>query len=337
MIHAFTLQRYLELMRLRGFEAEAVLSGTGVDPQRVQDRGYLIDAERRRAVIGNMIQLAGSAALGFEFGRQLRISQLGAVGHVLVSSHSIAEQYDAWVRYAQTLLGVQIGVGIRREASGAWTVDFHDPNPPGPEHVFCVEEILMIASKMAQSLSGEPIHLVRVSLDYPAPPHAALYTELLQCPVEFGGDCVEMTADTPQLDEMFPTQDEELARTCRSYCGRLLEEMGAAQPIAARLRNMLAMNLGDLPSIEAAAKALGMSERTLRRRLAEEGTGFQEVLSQFRCETAVDYLRSQRMKPKEIAYLLGFRHPTDFRRAFKAWTGQNIGQFMNGIEQRESA
>lgn len=328
MIPAFTLRRYLELMSQRGFASAEVLANTHVDAARLQDKTYLIHTDQRKAVIANMLALTDNPALGFEFGRATRISQLGAFGHVLLSSHSIWEQYRLWLQYAEPLLGFPMSVNIEKHASKGWSWSYRDPIATGAEHIFSVEELLMISYKSAQSLNGEPMRLSGLKLDYAAPLHHHLYAEIFQCPVEFGCSQVEMQAISPMLEEIFPGPDAEFAETCLSYCSRQLHEVNAPLSLSDRLQSTFAAHLGKLPSIEEAARMLGMSERTLRRRLADEGLGFQEVFNRFRRDAAIQYLRARKLKPKEIGHLLGFSFTTDFRRAFKSWTGQSISDYL---------
>src|SRR5690606_41177337 len=95
-----------------------------------------------------------------------------------------------------------------------------------------------------------------------------------------------------------------------------------------RLRSMFLQKSDRLPDMAEAARELGLSVRTLRRRLLDESTSYQVLLDRFRCDLAMEYLKSGHMTPKEVGYLLGFRHPTTFRRAFRTWTGQTVGEFL---------
>jgi AraC-like DNA-binding protein len=69
------------------------------------------------------------------------------------------------------------------------------------------------------------------------------------------------------------------------------------------------------------AAMLNVSARTYRRRLAEEGTSFQALLDEVRAEHATRHLREGRLPIASIAYQLGFNDPSNFRRAYRRWTG----------------
>jgi len=82
-----------------------------------------------------------------------------------------------------------------------------------------------------------------------------------------------------------------------------------------------------LPGLETAASRLAMSTRTLRRRLQEEGTTYQEVLDEVRCDLAKRYLAGDELAVGAVAFLLGFSEPSAFHRAFRRWMGQAPGDF----------
>ena len=91
---------------------------------------------------------------------------------------------------------------------------------------------------------------------------------------------------------------------------------------ADRVRSALleALPAGEL-SMQAVCRKLGVSSRTLQRRLQEEGTSFQQTLDKMRNSLAHHYLQNSVMSGAEIAFLLGFEDPNSFIRAFQGWTG----------------
>ena len=76
------------------------------------------------------------------------------------------------------------------------------------------------------------------------------------------------------------------------------------------------------PTLQTAAAHLRTSPRTLKRRLQEEGTTFQDLLDSVRCDLAKRYLEEPRLALGEVSFLLGFSEPSAFHRAFKRWTGK---------------
>ena len=85
------------------------------------------------------------------------------------------------------------------------------------------------------------------------------------------------------------------------------------------------------PRRETVAQALYLSERTLQRRLQEEGSSFQKLLDDTRRDLAVQYLCQPDLAPLAIAYLLGFADPSNFYRAFKRWFGVTPGEYRQAL------
>lgn len=83
-------------------------------------------------------------------------------------------------------------------------------------------------------------------------------------------------------------------------------------------------NPGNFPTLDEMAQHLKMGARTLRRRLVEEEMSYQQILDQTRHDLAVQYLKHTALTPKEIGFLLGYSSVSNFRRAFKGWTGKTL-------------
>ena len=74
------------------------------------------------------------------------------------------------------------------------------------------------------------------------------------------------------------------------------------------------------------ARSLGMSKRTLARKLSDEGLNFTEVLQQLRRDLAGRYLDDRKLHISKIAWLLGFNEVSAFTHTFKRWTGKALSQ-----------
>jgi AraC-like DNA-binding protein len=114
-------------------------------------------------------------------------------------------------------------------------------------------------------------------------------------------------------------------------CKRLVSQMTFGASIVEPLRKQLisAMDGGDT-SIETIAKQMGMSSRSLQRRLSDEGTRYNDVLQSIRTEFAKRYLAHGAISASEVAYLIGFAEPPAFFKAFKRWTGMTPREFQLG-------
>lgn len=130
-------------------------------------------------------------------------------------------------------------------------------------------------------------------------------------------------AEHPFLTEnpgMWAFFEDSLARRLAD----LDSEASMAERVRGAIREMLPAGAS---AIEEAAERLGMSKRTLQRKLAEESSSYQEVLTATRRDLAHHYLARSTVSLAEIAYLLGFQDGNSFIRAFRGWAGQTPGEY----------
>lgn len=325
MLRPTKIRHYVNVLQDRGIEADRVLEGSGLDVQRLADPDCLVDLPQCKTVVANMIRLTGDQGIGLEMGRHVQMSDFGIIAHAMMSSKTLRQAVGYWIQNSN-LSGMLIDIRMLDEPEG-WTVVFTETEPLGFIFNFCVEEIVVIGIKLAGLLSAQPVDVVRISLSFPAPLHAALYEETFGCPIQFNAPRSSVTIRSPNFDTLLPSKDEELNEILRRQCSRVMRQISGNSLVSSRLRSLLLSNSGPMPKLEDAAQRMGMSARTLRRHLQHEGTSYQTVVDNFRFDLAAEYLAGDDLAPKEIGFLLGFRDTNAFRRAFKSWSGQTIQDY----------
>jgi AraC-like DNA-binding protein len=123
------------------------------------------------------------------------------------------------------------------------------------------------------------------------------------------------------LDLPLKTSDPRAFRLADAMCERELLRLHAGRSWVARVQRILHETRVGFPSLHQTARQLHVTPRTLHRRLTAEGTSFRAVLDDVRHRAAVEQLRSGEATIQEVAYLLGYSDPANFRRAFRRWTG----------------
>jgi AraC-like DNA-binding protein len=130
------------------------------------------------------------------------------------------------------------------------------------------------------------------------------------------------------LDRPFVTHNTELLELTGAQLETELRERNTAVGVGEQVKNSLKHSMaGKRPTLEHIARELGMSARTLQRRLTDAGISFQEVVEDTRRELARHYLRQSTMELNEAAYLLGYEDSNSFFRAFHAWEGTSPGEW----------
>lgn len=331
MFRPIKIRQYVAFMQSRGFSAAETLHGSGIDEQKLEDPGYLVDFSHYQSVVSNMIRLTGNQGIGLEVGAETEVTDFGIVGYAMMSSPTARDALNLWLRFSNALVGMMISLRLQEHDNGAWSLTASEIRPMGFLYNFGVEEIMSIAMKVGGILMRAPLTPSRLELSYPAPAHEELYRRHFGCEPRFNSRQTLIRFEAPGLSCALKGTDREFNAICLRHCSQILKQISIATPVAAHVRSLLLSRSHALPSLDAAAEALGMSPRSLRRHLMDEGQSFSALVNQFRIEIAKEYLGESRLSAKETAFALGFKDINAFRRAFKTWTGQTVHEFQEQV------
>lgn len=177
--------------------------------------------------------------------------------------------------------------------------------------------------RLARLATREPVKALRVAIpELPPRAFARRYESFFGAPVQHGTNPSITFAAVDAL-RPFLTVNEGMWRVFEPDLRRRLSELDATATTAERVHAVLLELLpGNAATIENTAERLGMSKRTLQRRLEDEGENFRALVNATRESLARHYLGNTKLSGGEIAFLLGFEDPNSFYRAFQDWTGQ---------------
>jgi AraC-like DNA-binding protein len=156
----------------------------------------------------------------------------------------------------------------------------------------------------------------------PEPDYFEQYASVAPGAVRFDQPRDRLIFDRAYLDLPLLTADPGAARAMREQCERQLQALSQASTLAARVLAGLFAADGSVYSARQLARQLGMSERTLKRRLAEQNTSYTELLDAARRTRALELLGAG-LSVEEISARLGYSDAANFTRAFRRWTGQS--------------
>ncbi|TQK45686.1 AraC family transcriptional regulator [Brevibacillus sp. AG162] len=189
---------------------------------------------------------------------------------------------------------------------------------PGPPVL--VGTTLAFLLELGRRGTGKPLTAQSVEFSQSMGDVAALEA-YFGCPVRIGATDNRLTLHRRDLDRLFLSYNKELLEILTPVLDRSLDEQGS-RSIAEMVKWILKRSLtcGRL-DIRAVASELGMSDRTLQRRLTDECTTFKQLLTQARHEQAREYLADPKLDIKEVAFLVGYEDQNSFYRAFRLWEG----------------
>jgi AraC-like DNA-binding protein len=173
-----------------------------------------------------------------------------------------------------------------------------------------------------------PFQAKKLLLPYPAPDYAEEYEKVFHCPVQFNAGVMQWHFDLKWLDVPCPNANPITADMCKSFCERMLGTAELEEPeLVKTIRLILLDGTGLFPSAQEMAERLHMSKRTLHRRLAGFNLTYQELLDETRRRLTDEYLRETTLTVDEIAERIGFSDTSNFRKAYRHWTGISPNEY----------
>lgn len=276
------------------------------------------------------IALSGHGELGLAIARNAAATHLGIGGLAALSAPTLGDALTLITRYEP--LSVRSYRGQSRWLPAENKLAFYSIAPYNDFTRFIVDAMLATWCRVIADAAGGDV-LLEARVEYAAPEYHAHYATAFPCPVYFASDenAVLLARDAGRrpLRTAEPTLHAELVALSEQRLRQLENE----SLFRARVQKVLGPMLpGNTPALEDVAEALGMASWTLRRKLREEDTSFQDLLDDMRRDLALAYMKDVGLSLGEIAYILGFSTPGAFQRAFKRWTGTTPGEYRRGLK-----
>jgi len=271
-------------------------------------------------------------AVAVELGRLVGPEYVGVLGHLLLSSRTLADALQGFQRYQRLLHD-----GDRAEASFerglvclSWTTDF------GPSSRLSDEVLLVGLIAFVRRMVTNPLLApAEVHFTFAQPVEADALVADLGCPVSFAQARTAVYLQPWQLNLPVSTHDSGLHSLLEQQAQALVSVLPQEDPFTVRLRQALLASIQQgQPEAEVVASYLCMSVRTLFRRLSAIGLRFADVLTSVRMQLAREYLLEGRLTQSEIALLLGYSEQSAFNRAFRKVTGLPPARWLR--EQKNS-
>ncbi len=331
----YKIAALVEVLAEQGIPPSLSLQGTGVDETRIYDATALTSIRQYVDVCGNALALSADPATPFLTGSRLHLSAYGMYGYALMSCLEMRDYFLLGVKYHSLATPTLTIEWSERDDKAVWTFPDAIVSYDSPDiRRFLIEQQYTQHVTHLQDVFGRPCFPVRACFSYAAPPHAAIYERFLGCPCEFGHPQCELHYDAAILDQRPRLAHRLTATVLQQTCEGLISNASTLTGMAGEVYQRLLRRPGEFPDMEAIAAQLGMTSRNLRRHLQAEGTSFSAILDDVRSSLAVEYVRTTHMNGDDIALLLGFSESTNFRRAFKRWTGKTTREYRQAAQER---
>jgi AraC-like DNA-binding protein len=278
----------------------------------------------------NALSLSRDPFFAYHAGLRFHASTQGMYGFAILSSTDHRKTIKLAVAYHR-LATPLADIAFREEAGrGVWVIS----PAPYPEidaalYRFLVDMQLGIHVALHRDVMGPSFAPTEIHLRYLPPAHTPDYGNAFECPVLFGQSENRLMFDATWLGNAAHLGNAITNSVVLRLCDQLLDDFALRTGVSGKVRDALVTTLDRPKRLDAVARDLKLSARTLRRRLQEEGKTFQGVLDELRMYVAIKYLRDTTLTVEDIAAAVGFSDGAGFRHAFHRWTQSSPQEFRN--------
>ena len=259
------------------------------------------------------------ATFALRLARGIAPRHFGVVGFAALACGTLGEALQRLERYHRSVYDVNLA-RVRPDADGLcieWGVERGRPG------ALVDETALAALVQLTRELTGRPLRALAVDFVNPRPADVRPYEDFFGGPVRFGQPSTRLLLAAADLALPLRGADAALLALLDAQAERLLQQVAAVSgPVGVWRQALVGLIRSGRTSLAELAASQQMSPRSLQRRLAAEGHGFQALLSQTRQQLAEAYLRDPAIELTEVALLLGYSEQSAFTRAFRHWTGQ---------------
>lgn len=283
----------------RGVDAAALLVGTGVAGEDLLDPGYEVTAAQELRVVRNLQLHLGD--VGAALGRSYHVNTFGVFGYALLASRTVLDAMAVALRFLDL------------------------------SFTFAIPRAEIVGSDVRITVEGAslPADVRGFLLDRDAAAIRTVLNELVPGGVPSRrrreGDSVVIEIAAEELDRPLSEANPRSRALSEALCRDVVERRRRRTGTAQAVRILITQQLRSGAPMAAVAGELGWSERTLRRRLAAEGTAYQRLVDEVRESLAVELLGTGRLTVEEVAQRLGYAEASPFIVAFHRWTGRTPG------------
>ncbi|WP_456417245.1 AraC family transcriptional regulator [Thiolapillus sp.] len=306
--------------RSYGVDTDLLMKEYGIDAKLVTDPNARFRMEQIDALYDRIAELIDDPNFGLKAVQFWHPSQMGALGYAWLTSDTLRAAFKRYARFSKVVSdAVRLEI---KETDDELSLDFHYLQKQSSQK-FRIDGALATLMAMTRANAGSDFHPKAVSFTFEEPEDTGPYYALFQSPVSFNSPTNRFTITLEEADAPRSCSNIHLAQLhdqfMLEYVAQLDKENIIERVKVAITEELASGNISDA----LIAKKLFLTERTLQRRLQENGTTFKKLLTEVRIDLADNYIRDSKLSLNEISFLLGFSELSSFSRAFKNWTGSS--------------
>jgi len=311
-----------------GITTDRCLTGSSLAPYDLQKKGLVISPHQEATIIRNLLKHAGRPGLGFSTGKRYHLTSLGILGFTMLACETLQDAFKTCNKYHR-LIPRACSAKFLQDPRGLWLI-FDDSEIPPDIRAFFVERVIAAYLQVTSELLSRQIKpsIIEIKTKKPKPPtdHYNHFPHL----IKYAANQNAILIAECDLIEKLPQANHDVKIYGEQLCEKAYIEPGlslANTPISRQVQELLLRHPSTKLNSQAIAHHIGLSDRTLHRRLNEEGYSIQSLIDQTKKTLSERLLIESRMGLEQIAHSLGYTNATSFSHAFKRWTGHTPGRW----------
>lgn len=322
-----------------GHAPESLLSKTGLTGNDLADPEFEGGFGPLRRLLLNAMELTGEPHLAIRIAREFEASFIGLPAYTAMNAATFEEALAVLSRFFHLPFPAIAFIAPDKDAvvrSGEFAIRLQPKIPLGDVSYFASISALVACEGLCNAILRVPKTALRGELNVGRPEGWEHVEGQMGFPIRFEAPAVRLFLPSMLLDRALPAADPLNHPRLRGFC-EIAAERAKAKPDSVRqVVSFLEEEENLALTISQVAKALGYSERGLRRHLERSGTSFRALINEIRERRARDMLATTALPIKNIAHALGFDTPSNFTRSFKHWTGTSPSTFRLDRTRRSS-
>jgi AraC-like DNA-binding protein len=316
------LEGLMQLLDAMGVNSDAILRAHRLSRVQLTDSEARMPLELAARLWESAAHVSASPDLAFRLAERPPVGMLGAVFYAVRCRATLGEALRRLERLHPLI--VDVGeVDLVEEGNRARLV-LQLPSPDRPIFRQLAEGYLAGWLKRSRDMVGLDWKPRVVRFRHSRPASIEAHRRLFRAPIEFDQPANELELDRRLLTTRTKTADPVLAALLDHFVDGLLARLPPVNDFSLAVRQWVSTNLREgRPTLANAATHFHMSERTLQRRLTENGITLRRIVDDSRRELAMLYMGRPEISIAELGARLGFEAPTSFYRSFRRWTGRS--------------
>lgn len=315
----------------RGKPSRSILREVGLEPGQLAAANAMIPYAKHAALLEAAAEHLGDPCFGLHFGCSVDPLDAGLIAYVAANSPTLGDA----LRNVRTYLRVfteGVDVELRIENQYA-VVAFAVIDPDVGPRTQLQEFGMALLVNFCRFLTGRRLYPEWIEFSHASTGQRDEVERCFGAPAHFNRLRNALALNSSYLDLLTSAADERLLRILKDYSATILRQRPERRDLKHDVEHVVARLLSSgAVTTRSVAAELAMSERTMARRLADEGASFRQIFDEVRRGLAMRYMKEPGIRPSQVASLLGYSEPSAFNHAFRRWTGQSPKGFRGSAD-----